>query len=410
MPRLRHFTVLTLGVGLLAGAGFIAWRTLPSGPRNSPPSRDESRVAWLFEPPVRGAIIASPCLAGDCVYVNAIADGIVPRGAVYCLNAADGQVRWKFDDDGEMLHSYSTPCVADNRLYVGEGMHANFVCKLRCLDAQTGRKLWEFAADGHIESSPCVVSGAVFFGAGDDGVYCLDAVTGARRWHLPGPWHVDASPAVVDGRLYAGSGGSRRRTWRGCLCIDASRGMVLWREATDLPAWGSPAVDGDQVYFGLGNGRLTEPPPPPEKPAGAVLCLETGTGKSRWRYSVAGAVFTRPTARGGHVFFGSADGACYCLDREGQLCWRRELGSPVLTSPALAGDRVYVAASGGKVYCLDAQTGEPAWTFDMARHAQREPFLLSSPAVSGGAGPRQLYLGGELRGPQSDGVLYCLRD
>src|SRR5437879_226217 len=128
MPQLHRVAVLTLGVGLLAGAAVIAWRTLSPEPEPAPPPRDEARVAWVFEPPERGAIIAAPCLADDRVYINAIADGLVPRGAVYCLGAADGRLRWKFDDDGEMLHSYSTPCMAGNRVYFGEGMHANFVC------------------------------------------------------------------------------------------------------------------------------------------------------------------------------------------------------------------------------------------------------------------------------------------
>src|SRR5262245_10744228 len=99
MSRPYCLAVLALGVGLLAGAAVIVWRAVPSRPGASLPPRNESRVVWLFEPPQRGAIIASPCLAGDRVYVSAIADGFVPRGAVYCLGAADGRVRWKFDDN-----------------------------------------------------------------------------------------------------------------------------------------------------------------------------------------------------------------------------------------------------------------------------------------------------------------------
>src|SRR5438067_637766 len=126
MRRPHRFAVFALSVGLLAGAAVLAWHVLLVRPEPAAP-RNESRVAWLFEPPERGAIIATPCIAGDRIYVNTIADGLVPRGALYCLDVANGRVRWKFDDDGEMLHGYSSPCVADNRVYVGEGMHANFV-------------------------------------------------------------------------------------------------------------------------------------------------------------------------------------------------------------------------------------------------------------------------------------------
>src|SRR5205814_1193228 len=79
-------------------------------------------------------------------------------------------------------------------------------CQFYCLDAADGHKLWQFETAGHIESSPCVADGKVFFGAGDDGLYCLDAGTGSRRWHFQGPFHIDTSPAVAGGRVYAGSG------------------------------------------------------------------------------------------------------------------------------------------------------------------------------------------------------------
>src|SRR5436190_1930659 len=69
----------------------------------------------------------------------------------------------------------------------------------------TDQKVWDFRTKSHTESTPCVVGGKVFFGAGDDGVYCLDARTGKEVWHFTGP-HVDTNPAVEGGRLYAGSG------------------------------------------------------------------------------------------------------------------------------------------------------------------------------------------------------------
>ena len=52
------------------------------------------------------------------------------------------------------------------------------MCKLYCIHAAKGEKLWEFATKGHTESSPRVIDGRVYFGAGDDGLYCVDAITG----------------------------------------------------------------------------------------------------------------------------------------------------------------------------------------------------------------------------------------
>jgi outer membrane protein assembly factor BamB len=400
---------LLLGA-LAAGCAALALRPSPDGPA------EKVRVVWTFEPPQRGAIISSPRVTAERVYVAAIRDaGLATSGAVYCLERDTRRVVWCFDDGGDMQHMYSSPCLAGGRLYVGEGMHGNFVCKLYCLDAASGRKRWHFLTGGHIESTPCVADGKVFFGAGDDGVYCLDAVTGRRRWQWNGGAHVDANPAWAGGRLFVGAGVSRRCKVPEVVCLRGRDGKVVWRRATDLPAWGSPAPDGARVYFGLGNGRLGASAAAPERPAGALLCVNADSGRTCWRYDVPDGVFAKPAAGGGRVYFGARDGWCYCLDRErGRLCWKKHLGSAVVTTPALCDGRLYVAASGGRVCCLAADSGRELWAFDVARHSQTKPRLFSSPAVvaePGEGGGRRIYFGAELRNPLSSAaVLYCLRD
>jgi outer membrane protein assembly factor BamB len=378
---------------------------------------EADKVLWTFEQVERGAIVSTPLVVDHSVYVAAIRDaGLSTSGVVYCLNRDSGKLVWQFDDEGEMQHMYSSPCLADGRLYLGEGMHANQVCKFYCLDAATGKKLWQFPTTGHIESSPCVADGKVFFAAGDDGLYCLDAVTGARRWQYEAAIHVDTSATVVGKRLYCGSGVSRTRSRTEIFCLTADEGTILWRKPTDLPAWGSPAVSGDQVFFGLGNGRLTRSAEPPEKPAGAMMAVAAETGEMRWRYDVSDGVLVRPAVDSQRVYFGARDGYCYAVERaHGQLCWKQALGSPLVTNPALIEKRLYVAAGGGRVSRLNADSGTIEWTFDVAGYSQTEPRLFSSPVVVAdrgrGGGAYRIYFGAELQmSLGSAAVLYCLRD
>lgn len=410
LPRWLVLVTL-LGVGVLGGVLFLSLRGSqgPTPPR--PPETVE--VAWAFEAQKRGAIISSPLVAGDRVYVAALHDtAFTNAGALYCLDRATGKPLWTFDDSGKLQHMYSSPCLAEGRLYLGEGMHANFTCKLYCLDAATGRKLWHFVAAGHIESTPCVADGKVFFGAGDDGLYCLDAASGEKRWQFQGPWHIDSSPAVAGGRVYAGSGVSRKHRRTEAVCLDTDEGKVVWRLPTDLPVWGSPVVAGDEVFFGLGNGRLTTSAELPEKPAGALLCVACQDGECRWRRDVSDAVLEKAAVGPRHVYFGARDGQCWCLDRRtGEVCWKQDLGSPVVTCPALLEERLYVVASAGRVCCLDPASGHKRWTFDVARATQTSPQLFSSPTVVAEGERRRLYFGTELRTPDSNAaVLYCLRD
>src|SRR5262249_19155973 len=153
-------------------------------------------------------------------------------------------------------------------------------CRLYCLDAKTGKKLWEFQTASHTESSPCVAGDRVFVGAGDDGVYCVSAKDGKKLWQYPGKdgdtspsvgnlskvpgpsqprlnLHVDDSPVGAGNRLYVGSGIDRDAQDAGdpaVFCLDTNTGKKLWLlalESKDLPAWGSPEVSGGQVFFGL---------------------------------------------------------------------------------------------------------------------------------------------------------------
>jgi outer membrane protein assembly factor BamB len=374
-------------------------------------------VVWTFEQPESGAFAAAPVVDAECIYTTAIRDNVLaPSGVVYCLNRRSGKLRWKFDDDGNMRQTISTPCLSGGRLYVGEGMHGNDVCHLYCLDAASGRKLWQFETGGHIESSPCIADGAVFFGSGDDGLYCLDAVTGKRRWQFAGRWHIDVSPVVVDGRVYAGSGVSELHRTTEIFCLDAATNRPLWNTRTDLPVWGSPTVDGDQVFFGTGNGRLTQSAQAPENPAGALVCADTKTGRLCWPpIRTSDAVFGRPAVDSERVYFGARDGRCYCIDRrDGRILWQADLGSPLVTRPAQNEGRLIVAASGGQITCLDAGSGQAVWTFDLAGHTQTRPRLLSSPLIvpdEEEKGRRLLYFGSELNnGVRSAALLYCLRD
>lgn len=398
-----------LGAMLLAyvGLGALTW---PSGPA----AAGAVRVAWEFRPDERGQFLSAPLVAGDQVFIAAAhARGLTTYGILYCLDRATGRERWRFDDDGGMQQVFSSPCLADGRLYIGEGLHEDRGCKLYCLNADTGAKIWEFATASHTESSPCVAGGKVFVGAGDDGVYALDAATGRRLWNFNEGLHIDASPVVEQGRLYVGSGVSRRFQQTEVLCLDVDMGRPLWRTPVDLPAWGTPVVAGEHLLIGLGNGNFLQSDT--RRPAGALLCLDVAQGRRLWRFDVPDGVLVRPAVARGSVLFGCRDGRLYSVDEaEGRLNWKQELGSPVVSSPVHSEGQVYAATTGGRVACYSAESGTAQWTVDLAQHAQASARVLGSPAVAPlppGTERRQIYFGAGVGGELGMvPVLFCLVD
>jgi outer membrane protein assembly factor BamB len=411
------WTMLLAGVGL--SATFLD-ELSGAGVREDESATTQSgwqyQVAWRFRPPVERCWMASsPTVEGDRVYIGVVlSSAFKGSGAVYCVDRKTGKEVWMFNDGGDMKDVFSSPCISGGHVYIGEGFHQHADCKLYCLDATTGKKLWEFATRSHTESTPSVVNGKVYFGAGDDGLYCLDAATGQEKWHLTG-LHVDANPLVIDNRLYGGSGAGDAYKETALFCVDADTGAEHWRLPVDLPIWGMPALQGEYLYAGLGNGNFLESV---EKPAGAVLCVERATGKRVWRYDVADGVHVRVCVDDQHVWFASRDQHCYCVDRrEGKLCWKRDLGSPILASPylvlATGGAGVYVAASDGPVRRLDPETGEITWTFDVAKDADQRATLFSSPVVqvrAGGRNESRLIFFGCGLSDFTRGILYCLEE
>jgi outer membrane protein assembly factor BamB len=362
------------------------------GPANPSPALGEPRLAWVFEAPRPGTVLATPAVTPDAIYLAAAHPrGIDYTGAVYALDPATGKVRWTFDRDGTMLPSASPPLAAGGRLFVGEGMHGHFACRLQCLDAASGRPVWDRPVGDHIEGGPVAADDLVLFSAGNDGLYAVDRATGAVKWNFRADLHIDSTPAVVSGRAFVGSGTSRRFQNYQVVCLNVSSGKPIWRTPVTLPAWGNPLVDRDRVYVGLGNGRLTESARPPEKPAGALVCLDAATGQHMWTCPVGDAVFGRPAAGGGRIVFGSRDGNVYGVGPDGREAYRMPMGGPVVAGVEAAGGRVYAASVAGRVVCLDGVTGTEKWRHDLDRTGV-EPHVFAAPVVVGG----RLYVAAEM--------------
>jgi hypothetical protein len=122
---------------------------------------------------------------------------------------------WEQKLDGQITQ----PVVADGRLYVaGEDAHTVW-----CLDANSGKFLWDFTTGARIDSSPTLYCGLVLFGSTDGWVYCLRAVDGELAWRfraapyerrivtfdqLESTWPVHGSVLVQDGVVYCTAGRS----------------------------------------------------------------------------------------------------------------------------------------------------------------------------------------------------------
>ncbi|MBN2475366.1 MAG: PQQ-binding-like beta-propeller repeat protein [Pirellulales bacterium] len=175
------------------------------------PIPDESR---LLKGPVYGQVRpAGPdTIPGDWPTFrhDAARSGTTPIAVPAGVTAS-----WRVELGGKLTQ----PVVADGRVLVADSdTHT-----VHALEVKTGSPLWQFTADGRIDSPPTVWRGLVLFGSNDGRVYCLRASDGAMVWRLTAApadrrigvfdqlesvWPVHGNVLVVDGVAYCAAGRS----------------------------------------------------------------------------------------------------------------------------------------------------------------------------------------------------------
>jgi len=123
-----------------------------------------------------------------------------------------------------MLREYpagglTPPVAAGGRVFVAEpDAHT-----VHALNADNGKRLWSFIADGRVDSPPTLFGGLCVFGCTDGHVYCVSASDGQLVWRfraapeerqicamdrLESAWPVHGSVLIRDGKVYCTAGRS----------------------------------------------------------------------------------------------------------------------------------------------------------------------------------------------------------
>lgn len=137
---------------------------------------------------------ASPVIAGERTYIGTYGNTV--RG----LNWRAGETLWTFTDPDREFPYMSSAVVYEGLVILG-GRDK----RVRALDADTGKSVWEFATKGRVDGSPVIVGKRIFVGSQDGVLYALDAKSGKELWRFEAGGPISASPAVAAGRLVIGT-------------------------------------------------------------------------------------------------------------------------------------------------------------------------------------------------------------
>ena len=137
---------------------------------------------------------ASPALAGQFAYYGTFDNEVLG------VNIAAKRVAWHYQHPQRQFPFYSSAGVVEGKVVLGGRDKL-----VHCLNAATGKRLWNFATKARVESSPALASNRVFVGSNDGRFYVLDFVTGAKLWEFNAGAPLSASPAIASGRVVIGS-------------------------------------------------------------------------------------------------------------------------------------------------------------------------------------------------------------
>jgi len=157
------------------------------------------------------------------------------------------------------------PVVDESRVWLGSSADDT----VRCLDAQTGKLLWSFVADGPVRYAPVLAGGRLFFGSDDGSVYCVQAGTGRlvwrerlgpRDWRIPGNgrmislWPVRTGLVVDAGVVYAAAGLYPSQGVH-AVALDASDGSTVWRQKLNVSPQGYLLASQTMLFVPTGRGN-----------------------------------------------------------------------------------------------------------------------------------------------------------
>jgi len=202
---------------------------------------------------------AGPAVYDGWVYVNDY-DEKTNEWMVRCLSLKDGQERWRFRERKRIRpnHLITRTVPAVDGQYV---FSLDPKCVLHCLDAASGKQLWEKNLPKEYHSRippwyagqcPLVEETRMLIATGGDAlVVALDKPTGKEIWRTPNPkkWqmsHASLMPAELGGvRQYVYC------TLRGLQGIAADDGRLLWYHPAkfNLAVAPSPLPIGDDLVF-----------------------------------------------------------------------------------------------------------------------------------------------------------------
>jgi len=375
---------------------------------------------------VMASLMAGPA-AGDWSYWRGPEQtGMTREAAVVTSWSQDGEnLIWKVPVGGR-----TTPIIMGGRIFlitpVGTG--AGLRERVICLEAETGRTLWEHSfnvfdtdvVENRLGWTALVgdrETGYVYAHASGGEFLCYDR-DGKLIWKVSmteefgrisgygGRLHtpiIDEDRVIIS--FMSSSWGDHAKPLHRYVAFDKRTGQVLWWAAPGgIPldtTYSTPVVamiDGVRMLI-AGNAD------------GNIYGMKARTGESLWSFRLSKrGLNSSVVVDGNYAYIGHSEenisgtemGRVVCIDAtkrgdvtESGEVWRFDGCEVGYASPAIANGRLYAVDNSANLYCLDGKSGKLHWEYNLGRVGKGSPAVTSDGVI---------YVG------EQTGTFHILRD
>ena len=304
-------------------------------------------------------------------------DGVwVDSGVLESFPAEGLKVRWR----SPVGFGWSSPVVSQGRVFVTDvKLEARTAQeRVHCFDEATGKSLWTYACDADYpdwafvpgqcpspSATPIVEAGRLYALGSNGHVHCLEATTGKLLWEkrLDKEFEIQVlscrpSPLIDGDLLILLTGGKPGAC---VIALDKNSGNVVWKALDESISNSSPIVvtAGGKRQLIVWTGE-------------SVSSLAPATGEVYWRERLVTSnndSIATPVSEKNWLLVSGVMFDLRVDESLASIAWpkSRAVSRRILSNtstPLLRGDHLYSAKSGGELVCLNARTGEQVWETD----------------------------------------------